>query len=1158
IEVAEPIDGRKQLNASEVPDANWKNIAARIYARWQDTSAKKSAADKHQLGEALRSIYAARFDDKLLPFLRERIAAAEKDYKATYVSNLFETLLSRPWTEKVEIEAFALLPPLSDADETGDRLMAEVPALYRLVDAMITNRQNAAMQKLRDKGGVDKLTRTELAKQKSEFRKAAQVGVAKRLADAAAENKNDALSPWLRIERTYLDVALDQRRTEVEAECWKILGNAPPKQDLDAEAVEELPPAKIRERYFEAVVKNRAFVTMMSLAARKNAAPASIDRLIKYIDAGIALGGDQAGPWRMAKFQLLVALDRPDDLERELRQWVRADVSTAPWRKALAMLLAERGKFDEPISLFEAAEKDHLLTAADYRTLADWYLIVNRRDAHDRARIESFKQIPEHILGNMFYTVRSRWLRTDVPLPSELDENTLLAMKALFEKSAAPENYFWQLRGLYTACRDFRLLQMLPDAVLGRSPQQIYSFLQNLQSQILGEVHNESTTDEIVARIKKLREGKLTATDLRALDLFEALVERHAAEVLNQRGPHVATSLAALKRAFDRPWSEGEPRLMAAFLRNLNTLPDPKLIDEQIRELKALADKAPAASRDHLEIVKNLAELLFWSYGRHDEALAQMEIEVRSYEQAHDGRWPFLDDEALSSYISMLEGAHRYVAGESLLFKYSAKPEHDQQKTWFANRLLQLYNAAIDGDGEVSLGRGSDLFAAVVKEHLRRIDAAADENERYTVVASLASTFDIAHRHKLSGVANSLRTFAFEKLSAILKKQHAQYQNTANAMRMVVETVLGPRAALQYVVERMEQYPQWLEIGWQNSWTTFGNEMARLREAAANSKVNIEDLEPRVLKLTIRELKRDLRTGDRRAPDIYFVGHPYYWAVKADDFAKAADEVYREHKSSGRRVMYVAQYLWGGLLRHPRAIEMLLVAHRDGILDEAEQMQLVEYLQLANRYGESIAILEPLVKFNPRAMNYRTRLMAAYFRSQRPDQLSQLVAETDKFFHNEGLWNEGNIAEFGRGALECKLYENAVGYLKEAISLHQRANPGAGLGDAGLSTMYQQLADAYSGLGKTKEAVDAASGSIVCWGPHYTQRADAIKKLNDVLAAAKDLDAYVKQLDEETANSKQDIPIIRKALGQVYQSRGKFDKAIAQLQSAAQLQPNDT
>ena len=50
--------------------------------------------------------------------------------------------------------------------------------------------------------------------------------------------------------------------------------------------------------------------------------------------------------------------------------------------------------------------------------------------------------------------------------------------------------------------------------------------------------------------------ARLCATDLRALDLLEAIVERHSAEVLNQRGPHVEASLKALHSAFDRKWTD--------------------------------------------------------------------------------------------------------------------------------------------------------------------------------------------------------------------------------------------------------------------------------------------------------------------------------------------------------------------------------------------------------------------------------------------------------------------------------------------------------------------------------------------------------------------------------------------------------------------------
>ena len=1172
LELAEPLDGRRQLNASEVPDRVWRSIVDQLRPRWKQLDAKADKDEKHQLGEALRSIYNTRFHDKeLLPFLRERVAAASDEYKAAYLTNLFDTLLTWKWSEEIENEAFGLLHRLAEvgvapADgpepaeagsptrevANGDRLMIEVPALYRLVDSMLTARQAAADEKLHDGGKVNELTRTELAAKKAEFRKAARQGLAARLAVEAAKEKGP-LAPWLRMERAYLDIQLDQNLADVESECWKILGEAPAKQDRDAEQLEELSPDQLRQRFFDALLHQRAFVTVMNLAARKTAAPAAIDRLRKYIDAGIAQGGDQAVGWRAAKFQLLVALDRPDDLERELREWIRADVSTGPWRKALAMLLAERGKFDEAISLFEAAEKDHLLTAADYRSLADWYLVTARRDAYERSRLEAFKLLPEQSMANLLNSLRYRWLRTDLPLPSELDENTLLALRALFEKSARPENYLSELHELYTACRDFRLLQILPDAVVGRSPEQIYAFLENLQSQILGEIHNEATVDEIVARIKKLREGKLTPTDQRALDLFEAVVERRASEVLNQPGPHVAACLAALKRAFERQWGEGEPRMMASFLHSLGTLRDPKLVDEQLRELRALAGMTPAAGRDHLYITRDLCELLFNSYGRHDAAIEQMEAEVRAYDQAHGGRWPFEDDDVLGSYVSLLEGAQRFVAGETVLQKYLAKPEHPQQKTWLEDRLLQLDNNALDQNGEVSLGKGNGLFLAIAAEAHRRLDAAADENERQNVVSAFTNTLDIAHRRNLPDAAEQVKKFAFETIPAVLKRQQAQYQSTATTPLRVVEATLGPKGALRYVVERLEQYPAWLELGWNNGWQTFGWELGRLRETAETSKLNIEELEPRVLKLAIRELKRDLLGQDRRNPEIYYRNYQHFWAAKAGDFAAAANEVYREHKGSGRRVVYIAGYLWSGLELHARAIEIMLDAHKDGVLDESGEVQLVDYLHGESRFGESIAILEPLVKDHPDAMQYRTRLMTAYYRTQRHDQLDELVRETEKHFHQGGLWNEGNIAEFGRGALDCHLLERAVDYYKQAISLHQRANPASGNGDNGLSNMYQQLAEAHSQLGQTKEAVDAASGAIVCWGPNHGQRRDAVNKLNQVLGAAKDLDAYVRSLDQ----SDKDSPILRKAIGQTYQARGKFDQAIVQLRLAADMQPAD-
>ena len=54
----------------------------------------------------------------------------------------------------------------------------------------------------------------------------------------------------------------------------------------------------------------------------------------------------------------------------------------------------------------------------------------------------------------------------------------------------------------------------------------------------------------------------------------------------------------------------------------------------------------------------------------------------------------------------------------------------------------------------------------------------------------------------------------------------------------------------------MEQYPERLETTWDNRWQAFGYELARRREEAANARLDLADLNPRVLKLMIRFTSR--------------------------------------------------------------------------------------------------------------------------------------------------------------------------------------------------------------------------------------------------------------------------------------------------------------
>src|SRR5262249_54845166 len=124
---------------------------------------------------------------------------------------------------------------------------------------------------------------------------------------------------------------------------------------------------------------------------------------------------------------------------------------------------------------------------------------------------------------------------------------------------------------------------------------------------------------------------------------------------------------------------------------------------------------------------------------------------------------------------------------------------------------------------------------------------------------------------------------------------------------------------------------------------------------------------------------------------------------------------------------------------------------------------------------------------------------------------------------------------------------------KELIPLHERTQPNRGVGNGTLAGYYADLANAYAGLKRTPEAVDAAAGAIVAWGPRHQHRASALEPLRLLLPRWPDLAAFVAHVDKQ----KQDSAVLRKAIGQAYLGKEEHAKAIQQLRLAAELQPND-
>lgn len=1143
------------------PDENvddWKPIVEVLRKRWDNLKhTAESDDEKYSLGHTLSTLYESFFrDSEYFPFLRERIAQANEVRRDQYVLNLFDVLMAEPWTEEIEVELFDLLTQIS-RDAPVSQVASQVEAAHRLVDRLLLARVEADQKSLQDTGHPEELTRQKLTQKNAEFQKAAREGVAAKL--AAESKKHDGLlGQWLQMDRMFLDVRLSRNLDEIAAECSVFLGEKPPAPEQDEKADDEATTEELQQRASEDVVRaalrQRALIMFANLAVRKSAKPELRQRLMAYVDAGIESGEESAAIWKHMKYSLLIALDEPRQLEQVVRKWIQTDEYVTTWRWLLARLAAERGELDEAISLFEQIEKDSQLAPSDYTALAGWYLAKDEKEKFKRARVDALKAVQEYQLSHYVNQGRYRWNRDDVPLPSELDEQVLFAFQALFEKSNNPGNYLYELREFYRACRDFRLLQMIPDSVVGRTPQQVYSFLTQLQTTVLPEMRKEATADEILARIVKLREGDLTTTDLRALDLLEVLIERQSAEVLNQPGPHIQAAVAALKRAFDRGWADGEGRQMAGFLNSLGQLKQAELAAEQFRQLEMLYQREEPGTDDRLFNGWYLANVKFGPYGKRDDGLKLMEIVIREYEQTHLKGWPAQANDPFSGYVSMFEQISRHAEAETFVRKHLEKPLNKGQRNWLTERLIAVYSSTLSNDARVSLGEKEELYQNLIPfvvAHAKR----GDDSHRYRILETLQSVFRTANRKNFPTLRKDMRKFAFVTLPEFLKRQRNNYSSMINQWAHLLHELVDARTGLEFLIGRIENYPTRFMHSWESPWNQFGYRIADWRRTVGDG---LGDLEPRLLAIVLAELRRDLETRNQHNRYLYQKSL-YFWDAKEAEFARVAEEVLAKHRDSARTVQYVAEFLWHSLQHRGRAIEIMFVALKDGLLDDSGQATLVDWLHHPDvkRYAESIAILEPLIERNLPSMHFRCELITAYHHASRLTQRDELLAETDRLFRRGGNWNEGNLSQLAYCVYRNNLHEQTIRYYGELIPMHQRIQPNRGIGEGTLSVYYMWLADAHSHLKHTKEAVDAAAAAIVSWGPRHDQRSSAVNKLAAVMRSAEDLDDYVALIDRQAEKTGEDSSIIRRSLGQAYAARKEHKKAITQLRIAIELQPGD-
>lgn len=1166
-------------SGSTLTDEQWKALAATIHDRWRaiDDQDKDNHDQLDALATALENIY-QRFDREqfLLPLLRERIArqremTLERWSLVGVKQSLYNRLIQRPWKSHLEKEALYLLEELSANATEASQLTAQIATLHTFIDAMLKSRFDQAMQDYQDQHHPEELTRTELAKLRAKFQEEARRGLVALLneriengprVDRAEEIEQEYLG-WLYLERMYLQLRLGENRNGVARYCWSVVGESPEENDGVSDRDSHAAIATLQEadaerlRQLRAQRRSRAFAMLSYLAVRKSASDKLVHRVLDYVSAGTEFSSN-SDAWKKMKFQLLIALDRPDEIVRDLKKWIREDAYVAPYQRWLAQLQAERGLIAEAVTLIEAAGKATQLTPDDYAALSNWYLVLDRQDEHRRAKIEVFKARPEYQIRNYISQKRRPWYASDAPLPTELEEEVLFAFQALFEKSNNPQNYLHDLREFYQACRDFRLLHVIPDSLIGRTPQQVYPVLSRVHATVLSEVRDEAVVDSILQRIA-VRRANLPAEstsgiDRRALDLLEAIVLRKASEVEDQSQVHVEAAVAALQRAFEHDWADGEVRQMAMLLESLGNIGRRELNAERLRQLQTLQTMTEEGTEDHLYVSLYLGRAYFYSHSEHERGISVVSAALQAYREDHSTSWPPAGNTALSDYISMLEGRSRFAAGEELLTEIFNLPSNTSQRLWLAARRNRLYVSALKSEGQVSLGSRQELYRNLLTRLIDEATESTSDAERKELIRMIMDVLDIAQDKLYGNYAIDTRQFVGEQLPRLLQRQVNNYYNTIDYVSDRVNHILGPRDALKFLIERYEQYPARFDGTYESAWNRLAYRLGRFHQAL-DEKAG--DLEPRLLKIVTDELRRTLLIQNAENRYFYHKNRTNFWRAKVDDFAGVAEEVVAEHPQDPRLITYTAEYLFYGIDRHDRAIEIMQKAYDKDLLSYYQVVSLCDLLHARNRHAESVAMLQDIVEQHPNEISFRTRLLTAYHRSGRKDQLKELLAATDKHFRQRGRWNLSAISALASNCYSNELYREAVDYYGELIPLYRRSARNGGIGDHTLSNYYATLARALTRLNRTEEAVNAASAGVIVWGHRDHQRKNSLNTLKFVLSEAQDLDAYVARRDKQVAATNQDSPLIRHYIGIAFVERKQHDKAIAQFRIALQLQPTN-
>jgi hypothetical protein len=1122
----------------------WKTITPKLMSRWDATK----GVDRRKMGEVVWVALNGRADRKdQLDFLRKRLETSIEIHRRAAHQQLFGQLQSESWSIEVEQELFDLLAAyaeLGNLEGDSDTLFSYFQNLSRHIFSSRLNHLRAKITQIKD------LTKTERAEKQKEALSQAQSQFADVLARESLR-QHKLLKPWIRLEEAYYR-ALESEYDKAAELSWSLLDSA------------DDPVLKGSRKTLE----YRCIAVLCRIATLDSTAEKHKTRFAKLLDKEIAEAGknlreanneteneskeklvEQRERWRSWKYHLLVALDEPQVLVEQLAQWTRADdvVVQNTWRISLGHIRAEQGRIADGIKLFELAESETDLSGSELRTLAKWHLIVNAREAYEQIQKQSYEAMSRNAL--QLYVDRQRRGWGNTPPPS-LDEEMIWAMQSMFTKDNG--SYFRSFKSLYDSTKDFRLPASTADSMIGQSAPDVYRGVRQLQ-QSLTSINEEAAVDAMVKRSAEVRADAETAVDRRALDLFDLLAARRAAEIDDQPGEHIQRAAAAFKNAFKHKWDTGELQMYSAFLSSLSTIKQKELADIQLSQFKQLHTLSKPESRERLLVVQYWA-LALWNYGRRDEAIELQRMGLQEFMEGHDGQLTHNLASQATTLANWYEAEDHFRESETFLREMIEVHESPVMKRLFDQRLYACYTRALREKSSVSLGSGIVLYTSL--EKMLREEVRNSVSLRRKFVEHLCSAYRSAVGLGFGRAKSDLINFA-DEFFELTKTYTPDTQYSVRAIGSKLDSLISHKASVEFLIESMEREPFSLRRFDEHGWRYLGDYLARYRFDAKNQMD--KKLEDRVLKIVVRELRYQLEIGNFRNSAMYNDNHTYFWVEKKSEFAAVAIEVFKTNKDHLKVRLRMADFLRRDLGARQQSTQLLLTMLGQSQLDMNGKSKLTSFLHADGRFADSIELLESMMKEQPSYIGPRQQLTYAYYRTNQNKKAVDLLMKSVKQIKSmDGEWTVRNISSLADAAFKIEHHKVVVELHRELIALRTTDHtPGQYVEDQTLVGYFTTLSQSYSSLRQHDKAIDTACSAILHVGTDQERLQKSLDNLIDVLANVSDLTKFVTRLDADEEETGVINPFVRKALGKVQVDRGNWEAALVHLRIAVDLRPRD-